>query len=195
MALWSYDPFSDYYSTPYPRDTWSLLQQDPVSRWVDSPFSSFWPRDLFNMPPMTTRPFQQAREVVSDKDKYQVTLNLKNFKSNEVNVKVIDQTLCVCAEHEEKPDDSGRIYRKIKRRYFLPNNVDCDKINATFSDDGTLIVSAGKKAIGPGKERNIEIKHLPAQKTQQSLQQESQTSEKAKQAGVNIPVTRETEKK
>lgn len=76
-----------------------------------------------------------------------MTLNLKDFKSNEVNVKVIDQTICVCAEHEEKPDDSGRIYRKITRRYFLPNNVDCDKINATFSDDGNLVVCAGKKAI------------------------------------------------
>ncbi|XP_057380256.1 small heat shock protein OV25-1-like isoform X3 [Daphnia carinata] len=191
MALWSYDPFSDYYSTPYPRDTWSLLQQDPVSRWVDSPFSSFWPRDLFNMPPMTTRPFQQAREVVSDKDKYQVSLNLGDFKSNEIKVKLVDRNLMVCAEHEEKPDDYGRIYRHIRRRYLLPPNVDVDNLNATLSDNGTLVVSAQKKAIEAGKEREIEVKQLPPQQTSQST---PQVTQKAEQGNVNIPVTRETGK-
>ncbi|XP_057380104.1 alpha-crystallin A chain-like isoform X2 [Daphnia carinata] len=194
MALLQCDPFGDlcFVGLPFTRDPWKIVPRDTLTAWAETPFPYLRRSGICPVPGVSQR---TVSEVVNNQDKFQVTLNLKNFKSNEVNVKVIDQTLCVCAEHEEKPDDSGRIYRKIKRRYFLPNNVDCDKINATFSDDGTLIVSAGKKAIGPGKERNIEIKHLPAQKTQQSLQQESQTSEKAKQAGVNIPVTRETEKK
>lgn len=76
-----------------------------------------------------------------------MTLNLGNFKSNEINVKLVDQTLVVCAEHDEKPDESGHIFRRLKRRYYLPPNVDFDNLNATLSDDGTLVVCAQRKAI------------------------------------------------
>ena len=76
-----------------------------------------------------------------------MTLPLGDFKSNEVNVKLVDQSLVITAEHEEKPDDYGHIHRRISRRYFLPRNVDCDKIKATFSDNGNLVVCAQKKAI------------------------------------------------
>ncbi|KAI9557981.1 hypothetical protein GHT06_014734 [Daphnia sinensis] len=194
MAFFQCDPFGDlcFVGLPFSRDPWTIFPRETLTALTETPFSYLRPSGICPVPGVSRR---TVGEVVNDKDKFQVTLNLKDFKSNEVNVKVIDQTLCVCAEHEEKPDDSGRIYRKIKRRYFLPNNVDCDKINASFSDDGTLVVSAGKKAIEAGKERKIEIKHLPAEKTQQSLQQESQPSEKTKQGDVNIPVSRETEKK
>lgn len=76
-----------------------------------------------------------------------MTLDLGDFKSNEINVKVIDNSLEVCAEHEEKPDEYGHIFRRIKRRYFLPRNVDFDNLKATLSDDGNFVVCAQKKAI------------------------------------------------
>ena len=76
---------------------------------------------------------------------YQVTLNLGDFKSNEINVKIVDNSLVVCAEHEEKPDDHGHVYRHVKRRYMLPRNVDLEQMNATMSDKGQLVVCAPKK--------------------------------------------------
>ena len=74
-----------------------------------------------------------------------MTLNLGDFKSNEINVKIVDNSLVVCAEHEEKPDDHGHVYRHVKRRYMLPRNVDLEQMNATMSDKGQLVVSAPKK--------------------------------------------------
>lgn len=53
----------------------------------------------------------------------------------------------ISAEHEEKPDEHGHIHRRITRTYPIPRNVDCDKLNATFSENGTLVVCAQKKAI------------------------------------------------
>lgn len=76
-----------------------------------------------------------------------MSLNLGEFKSNEIKVKLVDRNLMICAEHEEKPDDYGRIYRHIRRRYLLPPNVDVENLNATLSDKGTLVVCAQKKAI------------------------------------------------
>ena len=74
-----------------------------------------------------------------------VTLNLGDFKSNEIDVKVVDNSLVVWAEHEEKPDDHGHVYRYVNRRYMLPRNVDLEQINATMSDKGQLVVCAPKK--------------------------------------------------
>ena len=74
-----------------------------------------------------------------------MTLNLGDFKSNEINVKIVDNSLVVCAEHEEKPDDHGHVYRHVKRRYMLPRNVDLEQMNATMSDKGQLVVCAPKK--------------------------------------------------
>lgn len=60
-------------------------------------------------------------------------------------MKVVDNCLVICAEHEEKEDDHGHVYRHIKRRFVLPRNVDQDKLNATLSDKGALVVCAPKK--------------------------------------------------
>ena len=74
-----------------------------------------------------------------------VTLHIEDFKPNEISVKMVDSSLVVCAEHEEKEDDQGHVFRHIKRRYLLPRNVDFDHLSATLSDKGTLVVSAPKK--------------------------------------------------
>ncbi len=53
----------------------------------------------------------------------------------------------VKAEHEEKPDEHGHVYRHFNRRYVLPRNIDLDQVKATMSDDGTLVVCAPKKPL------------------------------------------------
>ena len=77
----------------------------------------------------------------------QVTLHLGDFKNNEIGVKIVDGSLVVKAEHEEKPDDHGHVYRHVKRRYILPRNVDFENMNATMDDNGTLVICAPKKPV------------------------------------------------
>ncbi|XP_046647196.1 small heat shock protein OV25-1-like [Daphnia pulicaria] len=179
MDLWCYDPSSDYccMGRPCPwRDSWRCFQPEPLFRWADtSPLHSLLSHGFLPSTP-AGRTSGAVREVECDKDKYQVTLNLGNFKSNEINVKLVDQTLVVCAEHDEKPDESGHIFRRLKRRYYLPPNVDFDNLNATLSDNGTLVVCAQRKAIEAGNEREIEVKKLPAESKSQP-----QVSEKTEQ--------------
>ena len=122
----------------------------------------------------------------------------------------------ITAEHEEKPDEYGHIYRRITRNYLLPRDADCDKLNATFSDNGTLVICAQKKAIEAvtsqmrltilknsyfnvfyfhcelGNERKIEIKKVTSQPQQVSQKTKQQETGKAK--GTSIPVTHETGK-
>lgn len=74
-----------------------------------------------------------------------MTLSVEGFKNNEVSVKVVDGFLAICAEHEEKPDDHGHVYRCIRRRYKLPHNADIEKMNASLNDNGTLVICTPKK--------------------------------------------------
>ena len=76
-----------------------------------------------------------------------MTLHLGDFKSDEIHAKLVDRDLVICAEYKEKPDENGHISHNIRRTYILPPNVEFDHLRATFSDDGTLVVCAQKKAI------------------------------------------------
>lgn len=76
-----------------------------------------------------------------------VTLHLGDFKTNEIGAKVVDGSLVINAEHEEKEDDHGHVYRRVNRRYILPRNVDLDKMCASLADDGTLVVCVPKKPL------------------------------------------------
>jgi HSP20 family molecular chaperone IbpA len=153
------------------RDRWRYFQPEPLFRWADSSLLHSLLSHGIRPSTLALGTSGPVREVVCDKDKYKVkyqnhfayvieayeynfwilfikvTLNLKNFKPNEISVKLVDQSLVVCAEHEEKPDESGYIFRRIKRRYYLPPNVDFDNLKATRSDDGTLVICAQWKAI------------------------------------------------
>ncbi|XP_032782135.2 alpha-crystallin A chain isoform X1 [Daphnia magna] len=194
MALWNYDPFSDFSSmVPRGMDPWGLSRMDPFSRWGEPSMSSVLSPDVYIMPTVMKRRQQQNREVISDQDKYQVTLNLGDFKSNEINVKVVDRALDICAEHKEKPDETGHISRNIRRRYMLPRNVDFENLNATLSDNGTLVVCATKKPIEPGNERKIEVKQLPpqSQQPQQTAPVTQKTEQETGKGSINIPVSHE----
>lgn len=148
-----------------------------------------------------------------------MTLNLGDFKSNEINVKVVDRALDICAEHKEKPDETGHISRNIRRRYMLPRNVDFENLNATLSDNGTLVVCATKKPIEPvsngkcydmqfsvfimvfavifccvqGNERKIEVKQLPpqSQQPQQTAPVTQKTEQETGKGSIHIPVSHE----
>lgn len=73
MALWNYDPFSDFSSmVPRGMDPWGLSRMDPFSRWGEPSMSSLLSPDVYIMPTVMKRRQQQNREVISDQDKYQV---------------------------------------------------------------------------------------------------------------------------
>jgi HSP20 family molecular chaperone IbpA len=169
MALWNIDPFFDM-GMGWPRDPWAVYRQDPLNRWMESSLPSVL--SAIDFAPTGTRRRSPIREVVSDENKYQVkipivisrlfisilfnsivfmkvTLHLGDFKSDEINVKLVDRNLVIHAEHKEKPDEHGHISRNIKRSYILPRNTDFDNLSATFSDDGSLVVCAQKKAMEP----------------------------------------------
>ncbi|XP_034938259.1 protein lethal(2)essential for life-like [Chelonus insularis] len=142
------------------------LNPDRVFREVDRAFRDF---DR-HFPSVYYRPWADLmREndnrgcsvVKADKDKFQVTLDVQQFKPEEVNVKIVDNCVVVEGKHEEKQDDHGMISRQFVRKYMIPEQCDIEKTTSTLSSDGVLTITAPRKpeALESKKEKPIKIEH------------------------------------
>lgn len=98
-------------------------------------------------------------EVKNDKNKFQVMLNVSQFKPNEVEVKVVDNFVVIHGKHEEKTDEHGFVQREFTRRYMLPEGTEAETVKSSWSPNGVLTIEAPKKAIEatPSNERVIPI--------------------------------------
>jgi HSP20 family molecular chaperone IbpA len=81
-------------------------------------------------------------QVHCDKNKYQVTLDVKHFKPDELQVKTADHYITVEGHHEERPDEHGYIIRSFKRRFDLPDTVEPETVESNVSADGILKLQA-----------------------------------------------------
>ncbi|NP_001086479.1 heat shock protein family B (small) member 6 L homeolog [Xenopus laevis] len=127
--------------------------------------------DLFPaMPmPMTLSPYYYSSpsipqpsevglsEVKLDKDQFSVLLDVKHFSPEELNVKVVGDSVEVHAKHEERLDEHGFISREFHRRYKIPPTVNPGAISSALSAEGLLSIQAPVTASGKQEERSIPI--------------------------------------
>ncbi|XP_072013493.1 uncharacterized protein [Amphiura filiformis] len=92
----------------------------------------------------------------SDSDHFQVSLNLKSFKPEDIEVTRVDNELKVHAK--EEVERYGMIFhREIHRSYQLPEDVDADSLKSTLSTAGVLTIEA-KRRPKPSEEAEQEDK-------------------------------------
>lgn len=96
--------------------------------------------------------------IKSDKDKFQVNLDVQHFAPEEISVKTSDGYVVVEGKHEERKDDHGYISRQFKRRYALPEGCNPEAVESRLSSDGVLSVIAPKHCENKD-ERAIPITH------------------------------------
>ncbi|XP_043483762.1 protein lethal(2)essential for life-like [Leptopilina heterotoma] len=115
-----------------------------------------------------------ASTIQTDKDRFQVILDVQQFSPEEITVKTRDNFVIVEAKHEEKQDEHGFISRHFIRRYVLPTTHDVMQITSSLSSDGVLTISAPQKTVTPtGTERLIDIVKTgtPAEKKEEKQEQ------------------------
>lgn len=140
----------------------ALFWDDPFTRqkrlmnelWNSDPFDSVFPRIAYRMPYWEGEKFLSTPE-----DGFQVSLNVQNFKPEEVEVKVVDNNVIIEAKHEERNEDESYVSRHFSRRYALPDDCNLKDIVSTLSADGILTVRAPPKEIDTKNARNIHIQH------------------------------------
>ena len=78
----------------------------------------------------------------TEKDGFQVCLDVQQFTPSEINVKVVENFIVVEGKHEERADDLGLISRQFTRRYALPKGYNMNDVVSTLSSDGVLTIKA-----------------------------------------------------
>ncbi|XP_026760324.1 protein lethal(2)essential for life-like [Galleria mellonella] len=141
-------------------------------RLIDQNFGlSLTPDDLLTavVSPMMSRdyyrPWRQMAAAVrdvgstikSDKEKFQVNLDVQHFAPEEITVKTADGYVVIEGKHEEKKDEHGYISRQFTRRYALPDGCNPETVESRLSSDGVLTVIAPKVAPALKNERAVPI--------------------------------------
>ncbi|CAH1101851.1 unnamed protein product [Psylliodes chrysocephalus] len=117
----------------------------------------------FNMPRVRLEypdEVHQEEAVIEDKDKFQVKLNVQDFKPENIVVKTVDgNVIHIEAKHEIKHDnDKGFELKQLVRRFVLPTGHDIKNSYSTLSADGVLTITT-PKIVKPVEEKTIPITH------------------------------------
>uniref|UniRef100_T1PPB8 Hsp20/alpha crystallin family n=1 Tax=Musca domestica TaxID=7370 RepID=T1PPB8_MUSDO len=96
-----------------------------------------------------------------NKDGYQVSINVSEFKPEELSVKVVENSVIVEGKSEQHQDtEGGYISRHFVRRFTLPKGYESDKAMSTLTSDGILTVSVPKPQI------EEKAREIPIQRTE-----------------------------
>nr|UTS59882.1 heat shock protein 20 [Monochamus alternatus] len=162
-------PWLDDIFVPRP----SRRRQLCVSRDPEEYLEAYLPREILRYPLeelANLRNLLQTTDtgvsVNSDKNKFQVNVDVQQFNPEEISVKVTgDNTITIEAKHEEKPDEHGYISRHFVRKYVLPENCDIKYVQSKLSSDGVLTITAPTI----NEEKKIEYREIPVIKTGQPI--------------------------
>lgn len=105
--------------------------------------------------------FFKRDAIVQDKEKFQVKIDVQDYKPEEIVVKTLDgNAIQIEGKHEEKHDGGkGFISRQFVRKFVLPKGHDIKNAVSSVSSDGILTITAPKNAELLA-EKQIPIKHI-----------------------------------
>lgn len=111
----------------------------------------FWGKDYVKkMETSTTMP---AVNVSETEEAFEVEVAAPGFKKEEFSIKLYNNLLTISSEHKEEMESEERKitrkefnYTKFTRSFTLPDNVDRDNIDATYTD-GLLKLKLLKKEL------------------------------------------------
>lgn len=103
-------------------------------------------------------------DIIEKDNAYEVTVDVPGFDEKDIEIKLINGTLCIKGERksekEEKKEDyylSEREFGSFERRFELPEGIDSDKVEANLKK-GVLTVTLAKKPEAQKPARKIEVK-------------------------------------
>jgi HSP20 family protein len=105
-----------------------------------------------------------AVDFVDTEKSYSVTVELPGMSEKDVNISLVGRTLTIKGEKSEEKEEKKKDYYVAERRFGsfersfkLPDDADCDKIDANF-EKGVLKVTLPKNPKAAPQSKKIEIK-------------------------------------
>jgi len=108
--------------------------------------------------PMMTKANDEVIKVKDDDSKFEVTLDVSEYKPEELKVTTVNNTLAIEGKHSDSRSDekntpqstasgSSSVMRQFSRKWTLPTNCDPNAVASNLSSDGILMITAPKKSI------------------------------------------------
>ncbi|MDX2195048.1 MAG: Hsp20/alpha crystallin family protein [Cytophagales bacterium] len=107
--------------------------------------------------------FSPEVDLIEKENSYEIHAALPGIKKEDINVEIADGMITLSGERKisnEKKDTKYHVletqYGHFSRSFYLPDNVNADKINAEF-ESGILVVTVPKDNTKPAKTK-IQVK-------------------------------------
>jgi len=126
--------------------------------------------------------------TTTDKSMFEVKLNVKNYKPDELDVKILNGIVTIEGKHEETKTYKGEegegkgkerclghqefVFTHFKKSFVVPKNVIEEKLECKLTEDGHLVVSAPLKAIEPAAPDQPAIRSIPINVTATAAEEE-----------------------
>jgi len=148
MSAFSLLPFHDEHSieTPFPPYRRSIPSISDLDRLA---------REVQRLHALFTDELGIIGGIIDRKDVFEVDLDVRGYKSEDLNIGVQDNILTINGMHEEK-DEGGMHYqaRHFTRKFMLPEDIQLDKMKSCLSKTGRFWCL---KVEAPLKEKTQEI--------------------------------------
>jgi len=96
-------------------------------------------------------------EVALSKDKFEISLDVRGFKPEDISVKIVDGFVAISGKAEETSEDGSRyVSQQFTRRFRLPDNINFAGMKSVMENDHLKFV-APLKALESETERSIPI--------------------------------------
>ncbi|CAJ0589058.1 unnamed protein product [Cylicocyclus nassatus] len=112
----------------------------------------------------------RLNKVVDDESKLAISLNVANFKPEELSVDLDGRILKVQGKQEIK-EENGYSIRTFVRQWMLPEDVDVEQFKSTLTEDGHLALEA-PKITKKSTIRSIQIEKAPAAVAENGIKQQ-----------------------
>lgn len=119
-------------------------------------------------------------QLDSDPTKFEVNMNVKRFKPEELKIKVNKNYILVEGRHKESNDDRHKfVANHFVQRFVLPAGCNQDEVSAVLKPNGVLSITAPKHELPPPPpEREVPIIVLLPEETTTKKVVETTTAKK-----------------
>jgi HSP20 family protein len=139
-------------------------EMEALHRNIDKLFEGTWPESSLLSDAWSTRDVSPRADVTEDESGFHVSVELPGMDEKDVAVSVAERTLTIRGEkQEEKEKTEKEVYRReraygsFRRVMELPDDVDAEKIDASFKK-GVLTVNLPKTKEAQAKVKQIPVK-------------------------------------
>ncbi|XP_047985561.1 alpha-crystallin B chain-like [Leguminivora glycinivorella] len=133
-------------------------------------------------------------QITSDPNSFEINMNVKRFKPNELRIKVKNQYIIVEGRHRVTSDNTAFLANHFVQRFNLPPGTKQEEVKAVLKENGILSISAPRHEVPPPPPERIvpiEVRTPPPTSEKPTETPTDATTEKVETSSEKLETTSE----